>query len=200
MYSLYGEFVKLMKGTPGRRKASLPFRFIAPLLRQEARKKERVLAQGCGIIIRRQGKSLFYERDIVSNGKIGYFIEVKLGVPFALADHQYILDMVSEENTKTDDYICAFNAQKVVPPLIIRSRKEGDKIDLGFGRKRLKKLFNDWKVGTDEKERIPIVTDGMGVLAVLGFMAGYPNVVRRGAEVKDVENADKALIFCRIAE
>lgn len=56
------------------------------------------------------------------------------------------------------------------PGLTVRPRQAGDEIVLpGRPRRSLKKLFIDQKVPRLERERIPVLADGDGVLAVAGF-------------------------------
>ena len=53
--------------------------------------------------------------------------------------------------------------------LILRSRAEGDAIRLSGGTKTLKKLFIDKKIPARERNRIPVLADDAGVVAVLGI-------------------------------
>lgn len=56
--------------------------------------------------------------------------------------------------------------------LVVRSRQTGDEITLsGRPRRSLKKLFIDQKVPRRERDTIPVLADGDGVLAVAGFGA-----------------------------
>lgn len=53
--------------------------------------------------------------------------------------------------------------------LILRSRAEGDTIQLSGGTKTLKKLFIDRKIPAHERNRIPVLADELGVVAVMGI-------------------------------
>lgn len=53
--------------------------------------------------------------------------------------------------------------------LLLRSRLEGDSILLSGGRKSLKKLFIDKKIPAAQRDRIPVIADDAGVVAVLGI-------------------------------
>ena len=56
------------------------------------------------------------------------------------------------------------------PGLVVRSRQTGDEITLPNGHKRpLKKLFIDRKIPRLERDRIPVVADRNGILAVAGL-------------------------------
>ena len=51
-------------------------------------------------------------------------------------------------------------------PITVRSRQSGDNIRLSGGTKSLKKLFIDRKIPAAQRDRIPVLCDGMGILAV----------------------------------
>ena len=54
-------------------------------------------------------------------------------------------------------------------PMILRSRRTGDELRLSGGRKSLKKLFIDRKIPANLRDRIPVLADDAGVLAVGGI-------------------------------
>ena len=54
-------------------------------------------------------------------------------------------------------------------PLILRSRRTGDVIRLSGGTKTLKKLFIDRKIPAAQRDRMPVITDEQGILAVYGI-------------------------------
>ena len=54
-------------------------------------------------------------------------------------------------------------------PITVRSRLTGDSIRLSGGSKTLKKLFIDRKIPASERDRIPVLADRRGILAVHGF-------------------------------
>jgi tRNA(Ile)-lysidine synthase len=195
MYSLYHEFGSLIREIPFRNTTSLPFRFIRPLLAQKIDMKKKISSRGYGVTLQTRREGLFLERDIVSRGKKGYVINVKLGFPIVLFDQQYIL--VSNRATKPviPGFVALFDAQKVKSPFIIRSWQAGDRIDLGFGEKKLKKIFNEWKVEKEGKALLPVLEDADGILAVLGGLGGYKNLIRCGAEVKDCNAAVEKLVL-----
>jgi len=53
--------------------------------------------------------------------------------------------------------------------LVLRSRKEGDSIKLPGGTKSLKKLMIDKKIPASQRDRIPVLADDAGVVAVVGI-------------------------------
>ncbi len=70
---------------------------------------------------------------------------------------------------------------QVDPPLVLRSKRKGDHILLESGSASVKDLIAGWKVPVAERERIPILADRNGVLAVLGGALGYRTRARAGA-------------------
>ena len=64
-----------------------------------------------------------------------------------------------------------FLAAPLVGDGVVRPRQVGDEIRLPHrpGHKRVKRLMIDAKVPRRERERIPVIADGSGILAVAGF-------------------------------
>ena len=54
-------------------------------------------------------------------------------------------------------------------PVSLRSRQSGDRIRLPGGSKSLKKLFIDRRIPASERDRIPVLCDGEGILGVFGI-------------------------------
>ena len=65
---------------------------------------------------------------------------------------------------------CMLDAHRIRPPLVLRNRRRGDRIQpLGMaGTKKLSDLLIDRKVPRAERDRIPIMADGNGILWVVG--------------------------------
>ena len=66
--------------------------------------------------------------------------------------------------------------------LVLRPRQTGDEIALPRrgGTKTVKKLFIDEKVPRRDRERVPVLADGAGVLAVAGFGADQSRLAQPG--------------------
>ncbi|MGM8366123.1 tRNA lysidine(34) synthetase TilS [Virgibacillus sp. W0181] len=89
-------------------------------------------------------------------------------------------DQPEEENKNT--YVCSANA--ITLPLIVRTRRDGDRMRLrGLnGRKKLKDLFIDRKIPRNERDRQLLVTDSNGeILWAIGLQKANPK--------KKVENS-----------
>ena len=65
----------------------------------------------------------------------------------------------------------AFDYDKIHGVAVIRSRREGDQINLTGCTKTLKKLFNETKVPVHLRKTVAVIADDDGVLWVEGFGA-----------------------------
>jgi tRNA(Ile)-lysidine synthase len=78
-----------------------------------------------------------------------------------------------EAKARKEDRKCAvLDAQKIRLPLTVRARKEGDFFypsGLG-GRKKLQDFFVDRKIPRDERDSVPVVTTGDGVIVWVAGM------------------------------
>ena len=74
--------------------------------------------------------------------------------------------------------------------VVVRARKTGDEIRLKGGVKSLKKLFSDRKIPAWQRDRIPVVADDAGVLAVWGIGANLDRIfgVGNALEIRFEDN------------
>jgi len=79
-------------------------------------------------------------------------------------------DELPEDLGSKDPNIEFFDAQEIAPPLIVRTRRSGDRIrPFGFrGTRKLKNLLIDLKIPRDRRDRLPVLADREGVLWVAG--------------------------------
>lgn len=70
-----------------------------------------------------------------------------------------------------EEYTKFFDADKVYGNLMIRNRKNGDKIKiLGLGgNKKIKDLFIDLKIPKEDRDKVPILADEQGIIWVIGY-------------------------------
>ena len=78
--------------------------------------------------------------------------------------------------------------------LYIRYRENGDRISLKGGKKKIKKLFTEMGIQMDHKDRIPLICDNTGILAVMGSALGYRDRISERIFVKKSNNS-KVIIF-----
>jgi tRNA(Ile)-lysidine synthase len=70
----------------------------------------------------------------------------------------------------SDPTVELFDVEGIRPPLTVRARRPGDRIELfgSGGTKKLKDLLIDMKIPPGSRDRLPIVADGGGILWVAG--------------------------------
>jgi len=97
-------------------------------------------------------------------------------VPFSI-DRTYLLNIpgeteIEETNLKIqaifvesnqvdfkEKNIAYFDFEKLSLPIFVRFRKEGDTVELDFGKKKLQDIFVDRKVEITRRHKIPILID-----------------------------------------
>jgi tRNA(Ile)-lysidine synthase len=70
----------------------------------------------------------------------------------------------------TDPSIEFFDAKEISPPLVVRAKQDGDRIQpFGLhGTRKLKDVLIDLKIPRDLRRRLPVLTDAKGILWVVG--------------------------------
>ena len=81
--------------------------------------------------------------------------------------------------------------REVQPPVLVRSKRMGDEILLEGGMTSVKDLLAGWKVPVGDRERVPLLADRKGVLAVLGGALGYRTRARAGALAEGSGGVDR---------
>ena len=110
--------------------------------------------------------------NIIANKSYGYleFIDNEKYEPyeFIVSDsitlpNGHILKRVDESDEKSN-YVARFNSSEIAMPLLVRSRIEGDTINVKNlnGKKKIKDIFIDEKVILKERDAWPIVIDSKG--------------------------------------
>jgi tRNA(Ile)-lysidine synthase len=111
----------------GNRPVRLPHRFLEPALGADPGPRRRCLARGHGLELRIDGRDLFWGPDIVSPSEKGYLVTVpsfgtlKIEGTGASAAFRRGSDPQPGET--------AIPVREVVPPLVLRSRRKGDRIE-----------------------------------------------------------------------
>jgi len=184
LYSLYFHMSELEQQKSFLKKKRIPFAFLQPILELESTCTNKILLRGYGIIVYIEEEKLFLERDVVVPIKKGYFIDVKLNTVYILEGKCAAFRCYFTENSKE---LVEFSLVKeeIIMPLTLRSRSEGDKIDFGWGHKKIKKIFNEYKIPQYERNLIPILEDRKGVVAIIGMPFGLKNLLRKGVAMKD---------------
>ncbi len=80
-----------------------------------------------------------------------------------LLPNNMVIEMISDVSDNSN-YICRLNSKEVSLPLIVRSRRFGDRMKIkGLnGSKKVKDIFIDKKISIEKRELWPVVTDSRG--------------------------------------
>lgn len=97
-----------------------------------------------------------------------------------------------DSTSENSNDICKLSSDEVVLPLVVRTRKLGDKIYLkGIdGSKKVKDIFIDSKVPLESRDMWPIVEDG------LGRIVWIPGLKKSKFDKKKTEKYDIILKYC----
>ncbi|MCL2294398.1 MAG: tRNA lysidine(34) synthetase TilS [Spirochaetes bacterium] len=176
----------LLWGAIAQSERRLPYSFLKPLFSKNTGKKSNIILKGHNYILERDGKSLFWKRDIEIKDKTGYHIiaepgrEYELPVKFCKNNKRiYIFSKVVNisECGKDDLWI---PVEKINSDIYIRNRHEGDFINFEYGKKTLKKLFLEMKIERYFRDLIPVICNNKEeILAVWGSVFDYGNRVSK---------------------
>jgi len=159
----------------------LPWRFLSPAI-QARRREEGSIIRGYGAVLKVEGTRLFWGRDLARRGKKGYFIVVSGAGYITLPETGMRLKCVHRaESVGSVTSGVSLLAREVALPIVVRSKRMGDEILLEGGVTSVKDLLAGWKVPVGDRDKIPLLADRRGVLAVLGGALGYRTRARAGA-------------------
>ena len=143
--------------------------------------KNAYLVQRDGIIFREEKKEPLppIEERELSPGKIplsgGKTAEIEL-LPYEKFKNLHKVNHYDLKYT--------FDYGKILGTAVVRSRREGDKMNLTGGTKTLKKLFIEKKIPAEERNSLMVIADGEGVLWAEGL--GAARRARLSGETKTV--------------
>lgn len=96
-----------------------------------------------------------YITNIINNNSFEY----KLNNKDDIINNDKFMILFSKDIPKDYTYYIKLCYNKIVFPLTIRNKRDGDEIHMPFGHKKVKDLFIDKKITKEERERIPLVVD-----------------------------------------
>ncbi len=164
----------------------IPQRFLACVEDSEYVRSRGVVLSGYGIRLTWRGEDLILTEDIVGRGEKGYFIVVKTGQRVVLKPAGLILELDGPFNVRGEDRNQDF--------LLLRSPRIGDRLDVGCGKKAVKKLVSEWGVSRRARWMLPVLEDRNGILAVLGSLLGHKDRFRTGTPAGQ-RNALKSMVY-----
>jgi tRNA(Ile)-lysidine synthase len=81
-----------------------------------------------------------------------------------------------------------FDRARLSLPLFLRTRKQGDFVQTKIGRKKMKKIFHEYKIPIHERDRLLLLCDQDGILWVPGYVRAARAFVSK--ETKEVVVVD----------
>ena len=132
----------------------------------------------CGIVFSCDRKYYRFERKkAFSSSDSEFCIELNLGEN-RLPNSDAVIYLTNDKNDEKLSYVtnvyklsiqANLTSAKINGKIFARSKKDGDCYRYGKMTHKLKKLFNDAKLSQKERQTIPVLCDGDGILWVPGF-------------------------------
>lgn len=146
----------------------LPYSLLKPLL-SSLDSHPRTLFVFDSLLCYLSKERIFWTGTVV-HGRKNRYLSIIDTYALCLFDRWYLC---SEEVDQIDSDAVCIPLRMCSEPLVARSADRSDQIRLVGGRKSLSSLFSEWKVPSENRWMIPIITDREQVLAVLGRAFGY---------------------------
>ena len=109
---------------------------------------------------------------------------------YVLLPDNHVIERV-EDTSDNSNNICRLNSQDITLPLIVRTRKIGDRMLVkGLdGSKKVKDIFIDKKIKMDKRDAWPIVVDSKGKIVWI------PGIKKSVYDKKKVDSYDIVLKY-----
>jgi tRNA(Ile)-lysidine synthetase-like protein len=157
--------------------------------------RDGTILRGHGAVLSLRGGKLSWGPDIASECKKGYFIVVSEARSTEIREAGVRVSFTRGPDARGEGRGgIVILAGKVQPPIVLRSKRRGDSIQLAGGAISVKELLIGMKVPVSERERIPILSDRSGVLAVLGGALGYRTRARADILAGDPAGVDRMVV------
>jgi len=141
-----------------------------------------------GLKIRESGKKIDLPKGLYARRE---YDRITIGIARP-ADFTFIpLDVDKQGSIEAGDYLLkfrvvakfslnrrksnveVFDLDKLELPLFLRNRKRGDYIETKVGKKKFKKIYNEFKIPRHKRDRMLLLCDQKGVLMIPGFVRAY---------------------------
>ena len=109
---------------------------------------------------------------------------------YVLLPNNHVIERV-EDSSDNSNNICRLSSNDITLPLVVRTRKLGDKMYVkGLdGSKKVKDIFIDSKIGLEHRDSWPIVVDATGKIVWI------PGIKKSKYDVKKVDSYDIVLKY-----
>ena len=163
-------------------------------LKDRKGKNSPVYLEGYGLKLFRTGENLFFKKTAVYEEQKPFTVDTedkKRIYPIFKNIYICIEEKMISECTENDLWL---EPEKIQGRIYIRYRENGDRISLKGGKKKIKKLFAEMGIQMDQKDRIPLICDDTGIIAVMGSVFGYRDRIAERI-ITDKSTNSKVIIF-----
>ncbi|HBG2412915.1 TPA: tRNA lysidine(34) synthetase TilS [Clostridioides difficile] len=134
-------------------------------------KVNKMLTLPRNIFVYRKKDSIILTNEEIVNEEIEFYYNVPSNGFIKIKELKQIIEtqvmsIDRYKSMKLDNSSKGFDFNKIKGGIVIRSRRQGDKIKLAMGSKKVKDLFIDLKIPREERCKIPIITDSEGIICV----------------------------------
>ncbi len=125
--------------------------------------------------------------------KLMVAVDLKDGV-ISAGDYRLVLSVKKKHDLrKTLAHQEVFDVTDLALPLYVRTRRIGDIIETKIGKKKVKKIFSEFRVAPRKRDRIPVLCDQKGILWIVGVARAFRGFVSKKTReylVVDFEHLD----------
>ena len=145
-----------------------------------------------GIFVYRKQGYILLSKSILEDSNIEYEYTIEPGKDIFISElgKTFKSEIVSLENFNSDELkkgLQFLDLGKIKNSIRLRNRRQGDKIRLSGGTKKIKELFIGLKIPRENRDKVPILVDGDSVVAVCDY--------RMSIDYKIEEKTEKVLMF-----
>ena len=155
---------------------------------------ERSILKGHGVLLERRKEKLVLRNDSFDSDNEYVYI-VSCGDTITAGATQILLDVKAVAGWEHVFSLPDTGGKT----LFLRSRRPGDFIFSGNSRRSLKKMLGEWNIPYHKRNSVPVLTDGMQVLAVLASYVGGKNQLCNTLEKATMaDTEDKIRLFLMV--
>jgi tRNA(Ile)-lysidine synthase len=151
------------------------------------------------LVIRKEYGSLLFQKRVVNEVKKKYLYHVKSGrerIEISQIKRE-ILFSQKESVSQFEDNRLYFDLDKVNFPILVRNRRDGDRIRVkNLGVKKLKTIFINDKVSPGKRDEVPVVEIN-GEIA--GIFSTYYGRLNRVAEGYMITESTRKILICDLS-
>jgi tRNA(Ile)-lysidine synthase len=174
------------------RKGYMPFKVLDRIAAGDV-EGNKTIYQNNLVTVKKEYDHLMFKKRVVDIRASGYLYHVhEIGSTQPIPEIGKLLNFSLWKNVRLFENGCFerdkiyLDYDRIELPIIVRSRKPGDRIRLkDVGRKKLKDLFIDQKINKSSRDRVPILECNDEIIGVFCSFYGLDNRVSEGFMITD---------------